>query len=120
VVTSYSPLGGPQGTLLSSPLLAEIAARHQRTPAQVVLRWHVQQGLAVIPKSASPTRMRENLAVFDFALDETDLAALALLDGGPSVGVDSDRVGHQHGRDHPHRRRAPGCHRGFAALAGGA
>lgn len=90
---SWSPLGGT-GDLLSAPVLAELAEKHGRTPGQVVLRWHIQNGLVVIPKSADPQRMAENLAVFDFALDADDLAALDTLDEGPDAGVDSDVSGH--------------------------
>ena len=75
---SWSPLG--QGLLLDDPVIARIAARHARTPAQVILRWHLDLGLAAIPKSASPGRIRENFAVFDFALDPDDLAAIDALD----------------------------------------
>lgn len=78
VTESWSPLG--LGHLLSDPALAAIAARHDRTPAQVVLRWHVQNGLVAIPKSSHTGRLRDNLAVFDFTLDEADMAALAAMD----------------------------------------
>lgn len=91
---SWSPLGGGSGDLLSAPVLARLAEKHDRTPGQIVLRWHVQNGLVVIPKSANPQRMAENLAVFDFALDADDLEALDTLDEGPDAGVDSDRSGH--------------------------
>ena len=96
VTESYSPLGG-QGagaSLLREPVVVGIAERLGCTPAQVVLRWHVQQGLVAIPKSASPERMRENLAVFDVALSGDDLAALATLSQGPDAGNDSNVEGH--------------------------
>jgi 2,5-diketo-D-gluconate reductase A len=60
----------------------------------VVLRWHVQNGLVTIPKTANPERMRENLDIFDFELDPQDLAELAALDEGPGAGNDSDVTGH--------------------------
>ena len=60
----------------------------------MVLRWHVQLGLVVIPKSRNPERMAENLDVFDFELSDDDLAAIATLSHGPDAGVDSDRIGH--------------------------
>lgn len=94
VTTSWSPLGGDGADLLSHPVVSQIAEAHGRTPAQVVLRWHVQSGLVVIPKSASPERMRENLDVFDFELTETDLLALGTVSQGPDAGVDSNRTGH--------------------------
>ncbi|MFE5835706.1 aldo/keto reductase [Arthrobacter sp. NPDC056493] len=90
---SYSPLGAGSG-LLSAPVLTRIAGKHGRTVSQVVLRWHVQQGLVAIPKSADPHRMKENIDVFDFALDEEDLTAISTLDEGPEAGVNSDVQGH--------------------------
>lgn len=75
-------------------MLAALAEKHGRTAGQIVLRWHVQNGLVAIPKSRNPQRMAENLAVFDFELDADDLAALDGLDEGPDAGVDSDRTGH--------------------------
>ncbi|WP_313539006.1 aldo/keto reductase [Leifsonia aquatica] len=91
---SWSPLGGGSGDLLSSRVLARVAEKHDRTPGQIVLRWHIQNGLVVIPKSANPQRMADNLAVFGFELDADDLAAIETLDEGPDAGVDSDRSGH--------------------------
>ncbi|WP_426626018.1 aldo/keto reductase [Leifsonia sp. McL0607] len=93
VTESWSPIGG-SGGLLSAPVLVALAEKHGRTPGQIVLRWHVQNGLVAIPKSRNPQRMAENLAVFDFELDTDDLAALDGLDQGPDAGVDSDRTGH--------------------------
>jgi 2,5-diketo-D-gluconate reductase A len=78
VTQSWSPLG--QGTLLDDPTIVRIADKHGKTPAQAVIRWHLDLGLSVIPKSANAGRIRENLAVFDFALDGEDLAAMAALD----------------------------------------
>jgi len=75
---SWSPLG--QGQLLSDPAIAAIAAKHGKTAAQVVIRWHLDSGLIVIPKSVTPSRIRENAQVFDFRLDAEDLAAIATLD----------------------------------------
>ena len=75
---SWSPLG--QGRLLRDPTVRQIAARHGRTPAQVVVRWHLDNGLIVIPKSANPDRIRENIGVLDFRLAPDDLAAIARLD----------------------------------------
>ncbi|GAA4050505.1 aldo/keto reductase [Arthrobacter methylotrophus] len=90
---SYSPLGAGRD-LLNAPVLAAIAKKHGKTPGQVVLRWHVQEGLVAIPKSANPLRMKENLDVFNFALDREDLSAIATLDAGQDAGVDSDVQGH--------------------------
>lgn len=94
VTESYSPLGGQGAGLLGEPVVRSVAERVGRSPAQVVLRWHVQQGLVAIPKSASPERMRDNLAVFDFELSDADMAELATLAGGGDPGVDSNHSGH--------------------------
>jgi 2,5-diketo-D-gluconate reductase A len=75
---SWSPLG--QGLLLKDPALNEIAAKHGKSAAQVILRWHLNQGLIVIPKSVTPSRIKENFEVFDFDLDENDLAKIRALD----------------------------------------
>lgn len=84
---AWSPLGQGKG-LLDEPVLATVAAKHGKTPAQVVLRWHLQLGNVVIPKSVTPSRIAENLAVFDFTLDDEDMAALATLDSGARIGPD--------------------------------
>ncbi|MFC4398194.1 aldo/keto reductase [Arthrobacter sedimenti] len=94
VTESYSPLGGSGAGLLSAPVLSQLAEKHGKTPGQLVLRWHIQNGLVTIPKTASPERMAENLDVFDFALDPQDLAELSVLDEGPGAGNDSDKTGH--------------------------
>ena len=78
ITESWSPLG--QGTLLENPTLKALAQKHGRTPAQVVIRWHLDRGYIVIPKSVTPSRIRENFDVFDFSLDADDLAKIAALD----------------------------------------
>ena len=75
---SWSPLG--QGKELDDPVLARIARSHGRTPAQVVLRWHIESGLVVIPKTATPARIAENFDLFGFGLTAEDHAAIAGLD----------------------------------------
>ncbi len=85
---AWSPLG--QAKSIEDPVIGGIARRHGRTPAQVILRWHLQCGTVVIPKSSSPARMRENLDILDFVLDEQDLAAIAALDAGLRFGPDPD------------------------------
>jgi len=92
--SSWSPLGGEEGQVTRDPLIREIADAHGRTPAQIVLRWHVQNGLVVIPKSANPARMAENMAIFDFELSEDDLTRIASISQGPDAGVNSDVIGH--------------------------
>ncbi|GGU23537.1 aldo/keto reductase [Streptomyces lavendofoliae] len=84
---AWSPLGQGRG-LLEVPTIVAIARKHDRTPAQVVLRWHLQLGNIVIPKSVTPSRIQENIDVFDFELDADDLAALAALDEGKRLGPD--------------------------------
>ncbi|ASN18508.1 aldo/keto reductase [Arthrobacter sp. YN] len=93
ITESYSPLGA-SSDLLNAPVLTGIGGKYGKTPGQVVLRWHVQQGLVAIPKTANPERMQENLDVFDFELDQEDLSKLQTLDAGPDAGVDSDVQGH--------------------------
>ncbi len=93
VTESWSPLGPGTG-LLDAPELVGIAAKHGKTPGQVILRWHIELGLVAIPKSRTPSRMAENIAIFDFALDANDLAVIATLSEGPDAGVDSDHGGH--------------------------
>ena len=83
---AWSPLA--QGDLLEDGTIETIAAHHDRTPAQVILRWHLQIGNVVIPKSATPERIRENFELFDFALSEDDVAAIERLDSGERTGPD--------------------------------
>jgi len=75
---SWSPLG--QGKALADPVIGAIAARHGRTPAQVIIRWHLDSGLIVIPKSVTPKRIVENFDVFGFTLSAADMDAIAKLD----------------------------------------
>jgi 2,5-diketo-D-gluconate reductase A len=75
---SWSPLG--RGNQLDDPVLSAIAAKHGKTTAQVIIRWHLDQGLIVIPKSVTPSRIVENIGVFDFKLDADDLAKIDALD----------------------------------------
>ncbi len=87
VTESWSPLARGND-LLGEPLLAAIAARHGKTVAQVILRWHIQLGLVVFPKSVHAGRLAENLDIFDFALSAEDMAAIATLDAGARIGPD--------------------------------
>ncbi len=88
---AWSPLA--QAEVLGDDTLVTIAARHERTVAQVILRWHIQLGNVVIPKSVTPARVRENLDIFDFELTEDDLAAIARLDAGHRTGPDPASFG---------------------------
>lgn len=93
VTETWSPLGrGSQ--MLADPAIAAAAERHGRTPAQVVLRWHVQHGFVPAPRSSNPQRLAENLAVFDFALDAVEMAALDALDRPDPTMFDADSFGH--------------------------
>jgi 2,5-diketo-D-gluconate reductase A len=91
VTEAWSPLAKAQ--VLEDDTLLTIAAHHERTVAQVILRWHLQLGNVVIPKSVTPERVRENLDLFDFELSEDDLAAIARLDAGQRTGPDPDTFG---------------------------
>lgn len=79
-VESWSPLS--QGNLLDDAVLGRIAAAHGKTPAQIVLRWHVEHGYVVIPKSSNRQRMQENISIFDFQLNTEEVAAIDALDRG--------------------------------------
>jgi len=83
---AYSPLG--QGSLLSHPAITGIAEAHGRTPAQVLIRWHIQLGNIVIPKSVHPDRIASNFDVFDFELSDQDMASIAALDDGTRLCPD--------------------------------
>jgi 2,5-diketo-D-gluconate reductase A len=84
---SWGPLGQGKG-LLENPSIVEVARRKDRTPAQVVLRWHVQLGCVVIPKSVHSDRIRENIQVFDFELDDADMADISKVRTGQRLGAD--------------------------------
>ncbi|MFC8079670.1 aldo/keto reductase [Streptomyces sp. NPDC057307] len=89
VTEAWSPLGSGKG-LLEVPTVLAIARKHGRTAAQTVLRWHLQLGNVAIPKSVTPSRIKENFDPFGFELDAEDLAALAALDSGTRLGSDPD------------------------------
>ena len=96
---AWSPIGGitfyrdgKHGSTLEDPVIAGIAAAHGRTPAQVMLRWHVQEGRSAIPKSTKPHRIAENFAVFDFELSADELAAIDALDTGVRGGPEPDAI----------------------------
>ena len=90
VTESWSPLKG----VLDTAQVREVSDATSHTPAQVVLRWHLQNNLVVIPKSANRERLVENLAATEFTLDTEAMALLDTLDAGPDAGVDSDVTGH--------------------------
>lgn len=84
---AWSPLGQGKG-LLEVPAIIAIAQKHGRTPAQIVLRWHIQLGNVVIPKSVTPSRIKENIDVFGFELDPEDMAAISALNEDRRLGPD--------------------------------
>jgi diketogulonate reductase-like aldo/keto reductase len=88
---AWSPLGSGKGQL-EVPAIVAIGRKHGRSPAQVVLRWHLQIGNIVIPKSVTPSRIKENIEVFDFRLDDEDLAAISALNEDRRVGFDPAEV----------------------------
>jgi len=100
---AWSPLG--QAESIKDPVIGAIARRHDRTPAQVILRWHLQLGNVVIPKTHHAARMRENLGILDFTLDDEDLAAILGLESGRRLGPDPDE-------------RDTGPRKGFASSSG--
>ena len=85
---AWSPLAS--GELLHDPLLGAIAAKHGKSTAQIMIRWHLQLGNVVLPKSVTPSRIRENIDVFDFALDADDLASIGTLESGRRTGPNPD------------------------------
>jgi diketogulonate reductase-like aldo/keto reductase len=96
---AWSPIGGitfyrdgKHSSTLQDPVIAGIAEAYGKTPAQVMLRWGVQQGRSVIPKSTKPARIAENLDVFDFDLSDTELAAIDALDTGQRGGPEPEAI----------------------------
>jgi len=86
VTEAWSPLA--QGQSLEDEVVAEIAAAHGKTPAQAILRWHIQLGNVIFPKSATPERIRENFELFDFELSGEEMERMAGLDEGERIGPD--------------------------------
>ena len=85
---AWSPLG--QGMVLDDPVIVEIAQAHGKSPGQVVIRWHLQLGNVVIPKSVTPARIEQNIDVFDFHLTTAEMEAIDALDAGERIGPDPD------------------------------
>ena len=88
-VEAWSPLG--KGSVLDDPVVGRIAERTGKTPAQVVLRWHIQRGDIVFPKSVTPDRIRENIGIFDFELPASDVEDITLLNKNERTGPDPDK-----------------------------
>jgi len=93
-VESWSPIGGSAGAdnILNEPVLKNIGEKYGKSPAQVILRWHIQLGLIVIPKSIHEERIRQNIDIFDFELSEDDMAQIATLETGTRQGPDPDTM----------------------------
>ena len=89
---AWAPFAEGLNGMFTEPVLGEIARKHGKTPAQVILRWNVQQGVMVIPKSVHRARMEENLDIWDFSLDGEDLARIAALDQGRPSMLDPRKV----------------------------
>jgi 2,5-diketo-D-gluconate reductase A len=88
VTEAWSPLG--QGLELDDPVIIEIAEAHSKTPAQAIIRWHLQLGNVVIPKSVTPKRIEENFDIFDFQLSDAEMERIRELDAGRRIGPDPD------------------------------
>jgi 2,5-diketo-D-gluconate reductase A len=87
-VEAWSPLA--RGHVLGDPVIDAIARRVAKTPAQVVLRWHIQRGDIVCPKSITPERIRENIDIFDFELSSEEVEAISALNRNERTGPDPD------------------------------
>ena len=87
IMQAWSPLAAGKEDLFSNEILCEIAQKHQKTVAQIILRWLVQRGIVPVVKSANPVRMKENLDVFDFVLSEGEMKQIASLDTGHSYAA---------------------------------
>jgi 2,5-diketo-D-gluconate reductase A len=92
VTEAWSPIA--RGKVADDPVIGAIAEKLGRSPAQVTLRWHVQRGDVVFPKSVNRSRIEENFAIFDFELDESDMAAISALDRGERTGPNPDEFNH--------------------------
>lgn len=91
-ITSYRGIDGRQTSTLTDPVITGIAEEHGKSPAQVMLRWHLQHGVQVIPKSVHENRIRENLDVFDVELSEEEMARIDALDGGVRGGPEPEEI----------------------------
>jgi 2,5-diketo-D-gluconate reductase A len=88
VTEAWSPIA--RGKVADDPVITEIGEQHGKSPAQVTLRWHIQRGDVVFPKSVTRSRVEENFAIFDFELDEGQMAAITALDRGERTGPNPD------------------------------
>lgn len=87
---AWGPLGQGKNDLLTQAVLLELAEKYGKTPAQIVLRWHIERGIVVIPKSVTPSRIRENRDIFDFSLSKEDMDKVATLNTGERYSGNPD------------------------------
>lgn len=85
-VEAWSPLG--RGKLLDNEVIIDIAKKYNKTPDQIILRWNIESGISVIPKSVNKNRIEENINVFDFNLDKNDIERINSLENGERIGAD--------------------------------
>ena len=90
---SWSPLAQGGKGVFDQKVIRDLADKYGKTPAQIVIRWHLDSGLVVIPKSVTPSRIAENFDVWDFRLDKDELGEIAKLDQGKRLGPDPDQFG---------------------------
>jgi 2,5-diketo-D-gluconate reductase A len=93
VTAAWSPLGRG-GAVLDNPMIIELANRYGKSPGQIVLRWHMELGIAATPRSSNPVRLAQNIDIFDFGLTPDEVASISGLDQGEAAARDSDREGH--------------------------
>ena len=87
-IESWSPIGGKKGNVLENDQISEIAKAHDKSPAQIIIHWHIQNGFIVIPKSVHAERIQENINVFDFELSSDEMAIINDLHAGARQGPD--------------------------------
>lgn len=89
-VQAWCPLGGAHARFFEKEIFRDMGRKYQKSPAQIILRWHIQKGIYVIPRSSHPIRLKDNLEVFDFRLDDADVDLIDALDTGRRIGADPD------------------------------
>ncbi|QLL69134.1 aldo/keto reductase [Lactobacillus sp. 3B(2020)] len=102
VTQAWSPLG--RGQILDHPILQAIAAAHGKTPAQVVLRWHLQNGVAIIPKSVHPSRIKENADIYDFELSDAEIAKIETINWNHRISKEPEMV-YEFGEQYPYKKK---------------
>lgn len=100
-VTAFSPLGQPGNRMgipnsLDNPKILDLAKKYNKTPAQIALRYVLQQGVAIIPKTVTPSRLKENIDIFDFSLTDEEMAAITAIGTGERISRFRDAIGHKY------------------------